>query len=460
MGSGDIPLPSSTAQRLPLRQALYFGYHRVRGHRVGEFYRRLRREDRAGWPNGIAEEGLRRILLHSAGYVPHYAGELRGREDEIDADPVAVLRTLPILTREVLRGEMTRLYSGDIDKRDASEQTSGGSTGEPVRIMQDVDYRAMEIAVSMLQGSWTGWRFGEPEIWISGSEREILEGRADLGKRLGSRLTGRRYVNAFKLTPADMRQVLADLNRERPRLIVGYAHTLGDLASFAEEESIDIAPQQAIVSTASTLHPLVRERVERVFGCGVFNQYGSREVGDIACQCAEGGDLHVLPWTNFVEIVDDGGRLVGPGEEGRVIVTSLGNYAMPLIRYEVGDRARRSAADQPPCGCGRGGERLAEVLGRIGDTFKGLDGSHIASGYFIHMLFFYDFIKQFQVIQTAPAKLVYRIVPTSQPEAGELEEIAAKTRAAMGEGCAIEFELEEEIPVTASGKRRYTICEC
>jgi phenylacetate-coenzyme A ligase PaaK-like adenylate-forming protein len=445
---------------LSMRQRLYFGYHRLNGGNLGEEYRRLLADDRAGTPPERATEGLQDVLLHAASSVPYYAKWLGGREREIEADPEAVLESLPILTRDVVRDRMGELCAADAAERDTIEQTSGGSTGQPVRILQDASYRSTELALSMLQASWTGWRFGEPEIWIWGSERDILEGGASLSSRLGSRLTGRRYFNAFKLGPADMRELLTELDRKPPRLIVAYAHTLDDLASFGEAESIALAPQSAIVSTASTLHPLMRERIERFFGCRVYDQYGSREVGDIACQCGHGDDLHVLPWTNYVEVVDREGRAVAGGEEGRVIVTSLTNFAMPLIRYEVGDRARLAADDAPPCPCGRRGRRLAQVLGRIGDTFKALDGSHIASGYFIHMLFYREFVKEFQVVQTDPGTLVYRLAITRQPQQHELDQIAADTRAAMGEGCDIDFRFEDEIPVTASGKRRYTICEC
>ena len=459
MGSGVV---SSSRRSTPLaiRQRLYFAYHRLSGRRLGEIYRRVHREDALRWPPGIAEGRLTRVLLHAGREVPYYRELLRGWSREIEADPVGVLRELPILARDVVGDRFEDLCSEDIDSREAVAQTSGGSTGEPVRIMQDDLFRDTELAVGILQGTWTGWRFGQPDVWVWGSERDLIEGQAGLRERLGSRLTGRRYVNAFKLTEADMRKLLADLDRERPPLIVSYAHTLDDLARFAEEEEISIAPQRAIISTASTLHPLVRERVERVFGCGVFDQYGSREVGDIACQCAELGPLHVLPWTNFTEVVDEAGQQVEPGGEDRVIVTSLCNLAMPLIRYEVGDRARLAAAEEPPCRCGRPGPRLAEVLGRIGDTFKGIDGSRVASGYFIHMLFYRDFVRQFQVIQTRDGTVVYRIAASREPEAAELEEIAALTKVAVGEACPVEFRFEREIPVTASGKRRYTISEC
>jgi phenylacetate-CoA ligase len=340
------------------------------------------------------------------------------------------------------------------------EQTSGGSTGEPVRLLQDNRFRELELASGMLQASWTGWRFGEAEVWIWGSERDILDSGARLRQRVGSRLAGRRYFNAYRLTPELMGECLRRLAGRPPRLIVAYAHTLDELASFAREEGIEITPQRAIISTAASLHPPMRERIESVFGTRLFDQYGSREVGDVACECDGHSGLHVLPWMNFVEIHDEDDKPVEPGTEGRVVVTSLANRAMPLIRYEIGDRARLVPGTEPPCPCGRGGPRLAEVTGRIGDTFKALDGTLVACGYFIHMLFFRDFIKRFQVVQTAPDRVVYRLITSEEAPALELEEIARDTRAAMGERCAVDFEFPDELVPSPSGKYRYTISEC
>jgi hypothetical protein len=76
------------------------------------------------------------------------------------------------------------------------------------------------------------------------------------------------------------------------------------------------------------------------------------------------------------------------------------------------------------------------------------------------MLFFHDFVERFQVVQTGPNRVVYRLIARSTPPAGELEKIARDTRTVMGEACDIDFEFPDEIPATASGKYRYTISEC
>ncbi len=442
------------------RQEAYFAYHRINGGSLGRIYRRLEADDRARTWESDRTENLRRLLSHAATSVPYYAALLPGSEAEAAADPIATLRRLPPLTKETIRSRFGDLCSRDIAARGSYEQTSGGSTGEPVRLIQDAHFRDAELAVAMLYSTWAGHRYGEPEVWIWGSERDIRDGSVGARSRLESRLARRSYYNAFRMTPETMRDCLDRLRRDRPKLIVAYAHTLDDLAAFALREGIGVAPQRAIICTASTLHPAMRERIEGVFGCRAFNQYGSREVGDIAGECGRHQGLHLLPWMNFVEIVDEDLNPVAAGEEGRVLVTSLCNYSMPLIRYEIGDRARLVPEEEPPCPCGRRGPRIAEVVGRVGDTFVALDGSHVASGYFVHLLFFRDFIERFQVVQRAPSLVVYRLVTSFRPAPEELEEITKETRAVMGSSCEVQFEFPDDLRPSASGKFRYTVSEC
>jgi phenylacetate-CoA ligase len=442
-----------------LRQGLYFGYQRLNGRSLGTLYRTFRREDRARLATEQLPDTLRAILLHASRSVPLYEEHLRGREGAIEDDPVSVLQSLPVLTKQTIRDEFDRLRSVDAPERGLRIETSGGSTGEPVRLLQDRDFQDRTGAVKLLYSNWTGWELGEPELTIWGSEEEILQAQGSRRARASNLLLRRRAVNAFRMSEDSMRRCLEELNRDPPRLIVAYVQSLDDLAGFAEEEGIEVASQRAIISTAGTLQRHMRDRIERVFGCRPFDRYGSREVGDIAGECGHHRGLHVFPWTNFVEIIDEDDRPAEPGSEGRILVTSLANHAMPLLRYEIGDLGMSFPAGESPCPCGRLGQRLAGLLGRTVDTFKAPDGSLINGEYFTHLLYFKDFVGRFQVVQLSTSRVVYRIVATRPAPPEDLSEIVEGTRAVMGAGCEVEFEFLEEIPPSASGKYRYTISE-
>jgi len=207
-----------------------------------------------------------------------------------------------------------------------------------------------------------------------------------------------------------------------------------------------------------TLYPFMRDTIERIFKCRVYNKYGSREVGDIACERPGYDGLWIAPWGNYIEIVDSEGNRVPDGTPGEILVTSLTNYAMPLIRYRIGDRGVLLPAKAGKEG--RYGQVLKEVLGRTYDLFINKDGVLFEGGYFMVLLYFRDWIEKYQVIQKSPSNITFRIVKSeSECPQTELDEIAAKTKVIMGHDCETNFEFVDEILSSESGKFRFLISD-
>ncbi len=442
------------------REEAYLAYFRLTGRSLGRVFRELRADDLRRDAVSDVPRRLAATLAHAAAHVPYYAPILEGRVEEATQDPEAVLAELPILTKDLIRAHYDDLCSDDIAERKTYVKASGGSTGEPVQLIQDMHFRDYDNAVQMLMSSWAGWKPAEPEVVIVGSERDLHENDISFQSRVANWLMRRTYFNAFQMSEETIRACLAALDRDPPRLIRGYHQSLNDLASFAQREGVSIAPQNAILGTAGMLYPSMRERIESVFGCPVFDQYGSREASAIGCECEHHQGLHVFPWMNYVEIVDEEGAPTEPGVEGKVLVTSLCNLAMPLIRYEIGDRAVLVPDDAPPCPCGRRGPRIAKVLGRTVDTFKALNGSLVHGAYFISLLDSYEALSRFQVVQGTPGSLNFRLLTCDSMPEEALADIARGAREAMGEACRVEFDFVDEIAPSDSGKYRYTICEC
>jgi phenylacetate-CoA ligase len=163
--------------------------------------------------------------------------------------------------------------------------------------------------------------------------------------------------------------------------------------------------------------------------------------------------LWVAPWGNYVEIVDDDNNPVPAGVEGNILITSLTNFAMPLIRYKIGDRGTLSPD-------WRLGQILQQVSGRNVDMFKTQDGTLVDGEYFTHLLYFKDWVQQFQVIQKNYSEIAIKIIKSKsdyQPQ--ELDDIVTKCKILMGEDCTVTFEFVNDIPPSTSGKYRYTISE-
>ncbi len=443
---------------LNIKKALYDNAHRLIGSSLGAVYERHLNEDRRGVSQDIVSPSLIAILNHCARNVPYYSNVIAELGGGYRQDPTAYLQCFPILTKDTIRKNFDHLTSKDLSTRKWIYNTSGGSTGEPIRLIQDRGYLDHQMAVQMLSFNWAGRAFGEPAVRLWGSERDILQGGMGLKMKTLNWLTNDRYLNAFRMTPARMRSFIELLNANPPQLIIAYAQAIYELAQFADREAIAVVPQSAILTSAGTLYSFMREKLAAVFVCEVFDRYGSREVGDIACECQAHAGLHIFPWTNYVEIVDDEGRPAPKGVEGNIVVTCLTNFAMPLIRYAIGDRGILSLREE--CRCGRRGQILEKVLGRTVDAFQTKDGTLIDGEYFTHLLYFRDWVHKFQVVQTEHSRIVFKIVKSgSGSEASELDEIAEKTRVVMGPNCGVEFEFTSDIPPSASGKYRYTISE-
>jgi phenylacetate-CoA ligase len=229
-----------------------------------------------------------------------------------------------------------------------------------------------------------------------------------------------------------------------------------EFAKYLKEHKIEFYPPKVVVSTIGPLTEEVKETIEMGMGCRVYNQYGSREVGVVACQCKEQKGLHTFPWYNYVEIVDEKDQPVEQGE-GRIVVTTLHNFSMPLIRYDIGDIA---VADGYKCICGRSSFVLEKVLGRTLGYFKKSDCSLVHSHFLVQSLFFRDWIKRFQIIQDRLGHVLIKVQLQENKKAPEkdLDDIIRKTKVLMGHDCQVDFEFVDDISRTQSGKFLYTIC--
>jgi len=202
-----------------------------------------------------------------------------------------------------------------------------------------------------------------------------------------------------------------------------------------------------VIGFADLASPGLEQRVEALWGSRYFNTYSCNEVGTIASQCPTHGKLHIQAERMIVEVVRENGTSCDVGEIGRVVVTDLHNFAMPLIRYDLGDLG----ALGPPCRCGRGLPVLDILAGRTHDMAIDPTGrrflAHLGQGFWAGA----PQIRQRQIVQTAADRLEVRYVGDGLP-AGDQARIADELGKAMGFDYRISFVRVESIPVGPSGK--------
>lgn len=301
---------------------------------------------------------------------------------------------LPILTKDDLRNHFApdaiRAHCGPGTQVSAT----GGSTGEPVRFLHDRHMLRVGNAARLYARRQLGWRPGSPLICVWGSERDIGRDHS-LKSRVGSRLRNRWLVDGYCMNDATVERVLSLIRRLGPVAIYGFTSMLDFVAGEVLSRG-DVPPAGSVRAAwngGEMLFASQSDLFKRAFGVPILNLYGGRELSTMAFQPAWGKSLRVMRPFVFVEIVDEAGRPVAPGETGRLIWTSTVCRGTPFLRYDIGDLGTAAAEDQDESGiC-----RLTSLCGRRAGLLKVPGGKTLSMLFWNHLFKEFSEVVQFQV---------------------------------------------------------------
>jgi len=377
------------------------------------------------------------------------------RDGTVDISRIA---ETPILTKDIIRKHHQDLISDDYKTRKWFNNSSGGSTGEPIRLIQDDIYLKWGAATNYFYFK-NILDIDEPtakKVVLWGSERDLFKGSMGYKAKIQNWLSNTVFLNSFRMSGQDIEQYIHTINSFKPEIMRGYAGSLFELCRHAEQRKISLYSPRIVVSAAENLSNTMRDVIESNFGTKVYNFYGSREVSNLAGEC-KNGLLHLFQFWNYVEVLDKDNQPVREGEEGRVIVTNLFNYSLPLIRYEIGDMA---ILGQEKCSCGQNLPTLIKVTGRITDHFILESGTTVPAEFFIHLLGVVCYeqggFEKFQVIQEEYNEIRINVVTRKEILGQYKNDVNEKIRVVMGPECKIMWNIVDDIPKTPSGKYLYT----
>ena len=403
------------------------------------------------------KERLAKLLTRAANEVPYYRDMFRELGFEENADGlIRDYHQIPFLTRQLIRENFDRLKNHNLNDYRWFLNKTGGSTGEPLLFIQDWDYSDFNMAMTQKQFCWAGERDDNTHVKLWGSQDDILRGSLGLKARMSNWLYKTVILNSFCMTTTDMQNYVDIIQNKTPVLIEAYADSAYELSSYINQRSISMAGLTGVMTSAGTLFPFMRAEIEKAFRCKVFNRYGSREMGAMACEKESGKGLYVSTYTHFIEVVNEKGDHCEPGEEGEIIVTCLTNHVFPLIRYRIGDRGIvRVVFNDQVDSC----FVLENVSGRVTDSFVRRDGTVISSAFFIHFLgvvFNSGWLEKVQIIQRDYELVEVKMVVSLQPAPSDLSDLRTTIQKVMGKNCEVVFDLVDEIPKLSSGKYQYT----
>jgi phenylacetate-CoA ligase len=373
---------------------------------------------------------------------------------------ISNFKQIPPLTKDIIRKNHEKLISSNY-KGKVYWNTSGGTTGEPVKILQSKEYkRSVRGSLKAYEAQNFNFYQGDKSVILWGDEREILNGKKSIKAEAYNRLNNRIFLNSFRMNDLSMKSYIEIINREKPKLLTSYVQSLYELCMYAENNNLKITGAQNIIVTAGVLHPFMREKIEKICNTRIYNRYGSREVSFIAGEIPGEDGLIINERDIFIEILDDYDNECNEGEVGNVVVTSLSNYSMPLIRYKIGDRASKISEIT---GDGFVKYKLTNIKGRTVDVFMNIYNEKIDGEYFTHLFYDKASIQKFQLIQKELNKIEvkYQINNQVTYETLQKEKVSIQDgiKKVMGSECRVIFQEMDNVPTSSSGKFRYTISE-
>jgi len=381
---------------------LYFGQRLMR---------RLRFLEKAQWwePSRLEtyrDECLTRLIATAYAEVPFYR-ELMGRAGIVPGHigRAEDLRRLPIVTKQMLREAYPLRVVRSTGQR-TYESHSSGSTGAKTIVREDPETAGVYRSSVLLSLEWAGWHLGEAHLQVGAELPRSPQ------HRLKDFFLRCHYVSVFDLHDDNrnggLDGVLDWIDRNGVKHLWGFPRTLYFIARRAIERGWN-TPLGSIVTWGDGLYSHYRKTLEAAFHTRVFDTYGCGEGFQVAAQCGAGQNYHIHALDVIVELLDDDGQPVAPGESGNVIITRLHPGPMPLIRYRVGDVAIR--ASEGACPCGRGFERLGGVEGRDAEIVFTPRGDRLTAGCFAGVLESCREIVALQVLQERADSIVVWVIP-------------------------------------------------
>jgi phenylacetate-CoA ligase len=358
------------------------------------------------------------------------------------------IRSYPVLKREVVRANAMGMFSDAIPQHRLIRVGTTGTTGAALGVAYDDETARRVWALILRQWIWAGLRMEEPRITFFGSRVVPSDQRKppywvyNLSERQS-------LASSFHLSAQTAGDYLRFLSAHRGQVIEAFPSVLGILADFVLERGLTI-PMKAVFTSGEPLYPHLREKAQKAFETRVYDTYGMTELCGIIQEC-EHGRMHLAPESGYLEILNEEDEPVPAGEDGYLTWTGFMNFAMPLIRYRIGDRGNWNVHDV--CPCGRNFPIVVPTITRDSDLLHCPDG-RIFSPRTLNQTLKQAFSFRFcQFVHDGNARVLVRAVSSSPSVAKqELDEVCANVRRLLGPGMDVAGALEIEPIMRAGGK--------
>ncbi|MBS0193708.1 MAG: phenylacetate--CoA ligase family protein [Proteobacteria bacterium] len=377
------------------------------------------------------------LLRHAMASVPFHRERLAGLDPD-RLDEAAWLR-LPILERTDVQEHFEALKSSRLPPSHGRtlEYGSSGSSGRPIRVLGSEVTSFFWQVLSLRDHLWHRRDFA--------ARHAAIRTKLERGRQAGWDL----FAEVLPTGPMSLLGIHEDidtqldwLRAEAPSYLITHPSNLRALAKRSIEREIRLPELRETRTFGEMLRPDVRELCRQAWDVPVTDIYSAEEAGVIALQCPDYPHYHVQAENLLVEVLDPAGIPCRPGETGSIVVTTLHNFAMPLIRYRLRDFAVAGSA----CPCGRGLPVLERIVGRQRNMLVVPDGRrHWPSFPGELWVEACPAVRQFQLIQHTPERIEARVVVARAATKAEIEALRGMLIERFGYPFLIDFSFVDRI---------------
>lgn len=384
------------------------------------------------------DKHLSSILNHAVNTVPYYA----------DCQKCKSLKDFPVVDKLLLRERVSDFISEKFKHKKSFQVSTSGSTGTPFIVYQDKNKKLRNTADTIYFSEKAGYKIGHKLFYIRAWNKLIKK------SKLATFLQNIRMINVKYLNPVSISKFIKEIEQGTSnKAFIGYPSAFKEICNYLDD--INSKPLNlkvsSMIANAEPLGEPTKKAIKKYFGFDILSRYSNMENGILSQQITNGGTCFHINWASYyIEILDvNEDKPAGYGNMGRVVVTDLFNYYMPLIRYDTGDLAIMDVAKdsntQAPS--------FIKVEGRQMDAIYTTDGRIMTT--VVYELEHFPEFKQFQLIQENKNTYLVKINLDGIFEQEEKMNIVLKNL--LGEDAIINIEYVEEIPELSSGKRKLTL---
>lgn len=380
------------------------------------------------------DKQLDKVLAFAKENVPYYS--------KLEFDK---LKELPVIDKQIIKDNYALFQSDTFNDNQLHEMSTSGSTGTPFVIKQNTGKRKRTIADLIYFNEISEQNLGEKYMYIKAFPKKKSS--------LESFKQNVIPIDILKLTSESLDKIRSILLKDKKiKSILAYASTYEELAEYLYEkgDTPSMYNINALFSSSAVLNQKTKMKLEKVFGCPIIDRYSNQENGVLAQTKETFGVFHINRASYTIELLRlDSDEPVQPGEVGRIVVTDLYNFAMPMLRYDTGDLAISDDTDRYNL------KTLRNIQGRRVDAIFDTSGNMLTPHTFSVRMREFTKLKQWQFIQESEKTYILKV---NGAEGFYTPSDFDKTlRNILGEDANIRIEYVKELPVLASGKFKNTI---